>query len=453
MDSNSFSNVSYPDAEESSSAENSAAGALREYAPSELVDEILLSTVEGVGAVTMERLLKRFGSASATFKAPLSELIRVEKVGENVAKRVVDAAKNADAEAIVRFCEENEILVLTPRDSRYPERLRTIATPPQILYLRGELKREDRRAISIVGTRAATTYGRAQTMRLARELAEAGFTIVSGLALGIDGCAHRAALDAKGRTIAVLGGGVAKIYPREHEDLAARIMTAGAVVSEYHPLMTPLAGNFPARNRIVSGLSVGVLVIESGKRGGSMITARLAAEQNRDLYAVPGPVDNPVSQGCHELIRDGAILVETVDDILNSLPAYELARPQTADLRRRDADDRIAEGTAGISERSISSIARPSKVKKARTEPVRKKAALESQFPDSPTSLNEQIKRFPPLSDVERAIVDGIGDKKVSIDELIRIVKLPASNVLGAITALEFKKVLRRLPGNAVARL
>ena len=426
--------------------------ALRQYSPSEVADDILLSTVDGVGPLTAERLVERFGSAGEALRAPISELVQVEKVGEALARKIATVRESVDVDAIVRFCEENGIAVLTLRDSRYPSRLREIANPPRLLYVRGEIKSEDGRAISVVGTRAATAYGRSQTTRLVRNLVEAGFTIVSGLALGIDGYAHRAALDARGRTIAVLGGGVARIYPREHEDLAARVMNAGALVSEYHPLTTPLPGNFPARNRVVSGLSIGTLVIESGKKGGSMITARFAAEQNRELYAVPGPVDSSVSQGCHELIRDGAILVESVEDILYSLPSYEI-KPVILDELKRE-DDRFAEGTVGISERSVASIARPPKTtSKGKSKP--KRPADESEFSGSllpdPASVPES-KPLPPLNDLERRIVELVGDKVVSIDEIIRAVNLPASSVLGTITALEFKQVLRRLEGASVAR-
>ena len=428
--------------------------ASRQYSPSEVADDILLSTVDGVGPLTAERLVERFGSAGEALRAPISELTRVEKVGEALARKIATARETVDVDAIVRFCEENGIAVLTLRDSRYPSRLREIANPPRLLYVRGEIRPEDARAISVVGTRSATTYGRSQTVRLVRKLVEAGFTIVSGLALGIDGYAHRAALDARGRTIAVLGGGVARIYPREHEDLAARVMNSGALVSEYHPLTTPLSGNFPARNRIVSGLSIGTLVIESGKKGGSMITARFAAEQSRELYAVPGPVDSPVSQGCHELIRDGAILVESVEDILYSLPSYEI-RPVILDELKR-GDDRFAEGTVGISERSVASIARPPKTpSKPKSKPKRSEKEPDSEpslFSESEPAPIPAPKPTPPLNDLERRVVELVGDKVVSIDEIIRAVDLPASSVLGTITALEIKQVLRRLEGAAVAR-
>ncbi len=452
----------------------------------EIADDILLSTVEGVGPITTERLLERFGTPAAVLGAPASELTQVEKVGPELARKIAEAPRNNDVRAIIRFCEENRITVISINDSRYPERLRNIATPPRLLYVRGEILPQDEKCISVIGTRSATEYGRIQTTRLVRELVGAGFTVVSGLALGIDGCAHRAALDANGRTLAVLGGGVAKIYPREHEDLAARVMRSGAIISEYHPLTTPNSGHFPARNRIVSGLSIGTLVVESGKRGGSMITARLAAEQNRDVYAVPGPIDSPASQGCHELLRDGAILVESVDDILFSLPSY--TPPPYSMKGRRLADEPIAAGSAGISERSMESIARPkapgkskSASKSRRTESKSRPADVAEPAPnestsgenptpppttptkskprtkpqpveDAPAPEPKPTRPLPPLNDVEKAIVDQVGETPILIDDLIRATKLPASQVIGAVTGLEFKQVLRRCEGNAVRR-
>ncbi|MBQ2789794.1 MAG: DNA-processing protein DprA, partial [Thermoguttaceae bacterium] len=275
----------------------------RIWTPNELVDDILLSTVDGVGPMTAERLIAYFGSASEVLRASRRDLERVEKVGPTLARKISQAREACDVEALIRFCEENGIEIVALRDARYPERLREIDNPPRLLYVRGSFAPEDRTAIAVVGTRGATRYGLDQAARLGRELAEAGFTVVSGLALGIDGAAHRGALDAGGRTLAALGGGVAKVYPREHGDLARRVAESGAVFSEYHPLTSPLAGNFPARNRIVSGLSLGVLVIESPLRSGSLITARLAAEQNREVFALPGPVDRETSRGCHQLLR------------------------------------------------------------------------------------------------------------------------------------------------------
>ena len=414
----------------------------------EVVDDVMLSCVDGVGALTTQRLLQCFGSASAALAASELELREKARVKESVARKIREARGTIDASAIVRFCEENNIQILTLADSRYPERLRELDNPPPLLYVRGTMTEADRFAISIVGTRNVTNYGRAQATRLARDLAEMGFTIVSGLALGVDGVSHRAALDAKGRTIAVLGGGVARIYPREHEDLAARVVQSGALISEYHPLMEPLSGNFPARNRIVSGLSVGVLVIESKLKGGSMITARYAAEQNREVFAVPGAVDVETSRGCHALIREGAALVETAEDIVAALPAY--ARPEGVHERSVDFDV-VAPGTLGITERSLASIRREprSSGNSRRTKKTDQEAPSLLTLPPEPTRPKERP-ALPPLNDDERKIVDSLKDAPITIDELIRATGLASSRVISLISALEFKKVLKRCEGASV---
>ena len=433
---------------------------LRFIDPEEFTDEILLSLVDGVGSITTDRLLTYFGSATNVLDAPLDELQRVDKVGPTLARKIAQA-RSFDVEPLFRFCRENDIRILSIDDARYPSRLREIVGAPRVLYVRGKLQPKDRYAVAIVGTRDATTYGRAQATRLARELVEAGFTVVSGLALGIDGCAHRGALDARGRTLAVLGGGVTSVYPREHEDLAGRIIASGgALISEYYPLTTPLRGNFPARNRIISGLSIGVIVVESGARGGSLITAQFAAEQNRDVFAVPGPVDRENSRGCHQLIRDGAALVETVDYVINAIPAYDVP-PQAAERQASSPDSDTEPGTLGISTKSIESIntrkkdsstdaPRPRKSKKEK-----KSQDSAAEFKGDVKSTIEKKEQFVPLPELrpeERAIVDALGEETLQIDELIRKSGLPASKVISLVAVLEFKQVLRRREGNAVSR-
>ncbi|MBQ9813686.1 MAG: DNA-processing protein DprA [Thermoguttaceae bacterium] len=433
---------------------------LRFIDPEEFTDEILLSLVDGVGSITTDRLLTRFGSAINVLDAPLDELQRVDKVGPTLAHKIAQA-RSFDVEPLFRFCRENDIRILSINDARYPSRLREIVGAPRVLYVRGKLQPKDRYAIAMVGTRDATTYGRAQATRLARELVEAGFTVVSGLALGIDGCAHRGALDARGRTLAVLGGGVTSVYPREHEDLAGRIIASGgALISEYYPLTTPLRGNFPARNRIISGLSIGVVVVESGKRGGSLITAQFAAEQNRDVFAVPGPIDRENSKGCHQLLRDGAALVETVDDIIEAIPAYDVP-PQAAERQASPKDSETEPGTLGISSKSIESIntrkkdATPDSPRSGKAKKEKKSQASASERQGGVKTTSEEERRFAPLPELrpeERAIVDALGEETLQIDELIRKSGLPASKVIGLVAALEFKQVLRRREGNSVSR-
>ena len=435
----------------------------RIWSPNELVDDILLSTVDGVGPLTAERLIGYFGSASEVLRASRRDLERVEKVGPTLARKISQAREACDVEALIRFCEENGIEIVAFRDARYPARLREIDNPPRLLYVRGSFAPEDRTAIAIVGTRGATRYGLDQARRLGRELAEAGFTVVSGLALGIDGAAHRGALEVGGRTLAALGGGVAKVYPREHEDLARLVANSGAVFSEYHPLTSPLAGNFPARNRIVSGLSLGVLVVESPLRSGSLITARLAAEQNREVFALPGPVDRETSRGCHQLLREGAALVESVEDVLAALPAFARPKKQTK-IERRDGNGR---STAPTGKRLLNTGSTNDfeRVSRARRDAAKGAAPVKRETPrnfngGSSASASEKKERttaispetLAGLSADERKIVDLVGADPVPIDRVVRESGLGAAKIVGLIAALEFKKILCRREGNAVSR-
>ncbi|MBQ9128550.1 MAG: DNA-processing protein DprA, partial [Thermoguttaceae bacterium] len=433
------------------------------WKPEELVDDILLATVDGVGPLTAERLIAYFGSASEVLRASRRDLERVEKVGPTLARKISQAREACDVDALLRFCAENGIEIVAFRDARYPERLREIDNPPRLLYVRGSFAPEDRAAIAIVGTRGATRYGLDQARRLGRELAEAGFTVVSGLAFGIDGAAHRGALEVGGRTLAALGGGVAKVYPREHEDLARLVANSGAVFSEYHPLTSPLAGNFPARNRIVSGLSLGVLVVESPLRSGSLITARLAAEQNREVFALPGPVDRETSRGCHRLLREGAALVESVEDVLAALPPFERPKKQTKnDERSENGRDVAKNGKRVLNAGLTSDFERVSRARRDAakgTTPVKRETSrnFNGGSPASASEKKERTTAISPetlagLSADERKIVDLVGADPVPIDRVVRESGLGAAKIVGLIAALEFKKILCRREGNAVSR-
>lgn len=434
----------------------------RIWAPNELVDDILLSTVDGVGPLTAERLIAYFGSASEVLRASRRDLERVEKVGPTLARKISQAREACDVEALIRFCEENGIEIVAFRDARYPERLREIDNPPRLLYVRGSFAPEDRTAIAIVGTRGATRYGLDQARRLGRELAEAGFTVVSGLALGIDGAAHRGALEVGGRTLAALGGGVAKVYPREHEDLARLVANSGAVFSEYHPLTSPLAGNFPARNRIVSGLSLGVLVVESPLRSGSLITARLAAEQNREVFALPGPVDRETSRGCHRLLREGAGLVESVEDVLAALPLFERPKKATKNDSRRENGRTVAPtGKRVLNAGATNDFERVSRARRDAakgTTPVKRETprnfngGAPVSAPEKGASTSVSAETLATLSADERKIVELVGADPVPIDRVVRESGLGAAKIVGLIAALEFKKILCRREGNAVSR-
>jgi len=287
---------------------------------SEILDDVLLSIVEGIGARTYQRLLEQFGSATAILNASRSELSGFDFLKPGTLLQLTTARSRLDPTQIVEICKQDQIDILSLRDKRYPAQLRTIPDPPPILYVKGTLLPSDSFSIAVIGTRRNTQYGERQTERLASALVQKGFAIISGLALGIDGIAHRAALKAGGRTIAVLGSGLHRIYPAEHKPLAQKIIeSGGCILSEYPPLHPSAKWTFPQRNRIVSGLSLGVLVVEAPLRSGAMISARLAGEQGRDIFAVPGSIESPASSGCNQLIRDGAYITESADDILNVL--------------------------------------------------------------------------------------------------------------------------------------
>lgn len=270
-----------------------------------------------VGPARIDRLVRHFGGLGAAWHAPVAELRRIldERALGSLLKTRDALSLDAEMERIARA----GVSVLTRADACYPRLLAQIPAPPPVLYLRGALVPEDEIAVAIVGTRRMTPYGQEMTTRLAGELAAAGVTIVSGLALGIDAVAHRAALAAGGRTVAVLGSGPDVVYPWQHRGLAERIVEQGAVLADYPPGRKPDAQNFPARNRIVAGLSLAVVVVEAPARSGALITVDFAADQGRDVFAVPGSVLSDASAGCFRLLRDGARLVTSADDVLEDL--------------------------------------------------------------------------------------------------------------------------------------
>jgi DNA processing protein len=275
--------------------------------------------------------------------------------------------------------------------------LREIYDPPGVLFVRGEIKPNDAVAIGIVGTRHATQYGLRQAERLASGLSRAGLTIVSGLARGIDAAAHRGALNAGGRTLAVLASGVMNIYPPEHDQLATEVVAQGALISEAPPRMEPLPGTFPQRNRIISGLSLGVLVVEAAERSGALITAKHAMEQGREVFAMPGNVDSRASKGCHQLLRDGAKLVETVDDVLEELGPLVEATPR---------DD--------------------------------------GQVIHHPAELL--------LNEIEQQVLAVIPCEATQIDQIVVQTQLPVAQVLSTLSVLEMRHLVRRLSGTSVMR-
>jgi len=292
-----------------------------------------LNRVYGLGPKRFQLLRKHFGSPERVWKSKESELAKILGQNSPVVQNILKCRATLDLEKELANLEERKIQVLTLEDTAYPVNLLQIYDPPPVLYVKGVLAQEDAKAVAVVGSRRATPYGKAVADQLAGDLAQAGITVVSGLARGVDTCGHRGALRCGGRTLAVLGCGVDVVYPRENQELFEEIAAKGAIISEF-PLGTPPeASNFPVRNRIISGLALGVLVVEAAEDGGALITADFALEQGRDVFAVPGAITNRYSRGTNRLIKDGAKLVEGVADILEEYPAFKLTPESAAPMQ------------------------------------------------------------------------------------------------------------------------
>ena len=361
-----------------------------------------LSLVDGVGPQRLRALLATFDTPREIFRASRSALTKVDGVGDQTAEEILTFDDRAAVEQEVERADELGAALVSPWDERFPDRLREIYDPPAYLWMRGTLPGVDRPMVTIVGTRRCTDYGRAQAHRFAAELVRRGFTVVSGLAYGIDAAAHKGALDAGGRTIAVLGSGVGHIYPQSHTALAERIIDNGAVLSEYALDAEPDAPNFPERNRILSGLSLGTLVVESYSKGGALITARLAVEQNREVFAVPGGITKDSSRGTNRLIQRGhAKLVMEVEDLLEELPEVTVEDPEEVDA------ETVTTGTG----------------------------------PD-PEELS---------GDAE-VLYEALSNTPVHVDELCEDTGLDPSSALPTLLELEFKGLVRQLAGKQFRR-
>ncbi|MEW6079027.1 MAG: DNA-processing protein DprA [Thermodesulfobacteriota bacterium] len=312
-----------------------------------------LKTIPGVGNHTYKRLLDAFGSPQQVFAAGRDQLLAVEGVTPAIAGAIIRHSPPENVQKNIDICREKGITVVTMTDPAYPRLLRDLPDPPPYLYVLGRLE-PDAACISIVGSRNPTGYGKSMARQLARDLAGHGLTVVSGMARGIDTAAHQGALDGGGKTCAVLGSGVASIYPRENRPLSEKIAAGGAVVSELPVFAKPQTYHFPMRNRIISGMSVGTIVVEAARKSGSLITARLAAEQGREVFAVPGSIQSFKSAGTHGLLKQGARLIENAADVLAdishmiaihppALPADGTATggPRTNSSDCLDSDERL----------------------------------------------------------------------------------------------------------------
>ncbi len=368
---------------------------------SELRDLLTLHLVPGIGPRLTAGLLERFGSAAAVLGASVAQLQEVPYVGPQVAAAVAAARRNIAVDREIARAQQFGVRLLALGTPEYPPALANISDPPHLLYVRGTLTPADANAVGVVGSRHCTDYGRRVAAKLAAGLVRAGFTVVSGLARGIDGVAHRAALEAGGRTLAVLAGGLARIYPPEHKGLAEEVAASGALLTESAMDQDPLAGLFPVRNRIISGLSRAVVLVEAAQRSGALITATHAAEQGRTVLAVPGPVDAEASGGTNELIRKGAILCRGVEDVLEEI-----------------------HGVSAMAQAEAAAAAAPA-------------------APPAPP---------PGLDETQMRVWEALAEGPRHLDEMVQKLGLTVSQVAGIMLMLEMKKVVRRLPGNRYER-
>lgn len=355
---------------------------------------IHLSLMPGVGPAVIRRLIESFGSAEKALKASEGELREVLPKG--IAERVIEGRRSESVfkllERELRSLERIDCKLIAYGEEGYPENLINIYDPPPLLYVRGELREEDSFAVAVVGTRRATPYGREACERIVEQLVEHGFTVVSGLARGIDSVAHRTALRCGGRTIAVLGSGFNHIYPRENAGLAEEIAEKGALITEFPTITPPMDLNFPRRNRIISGLSLATVVVEAGERSGALITADFALEQGREVLAVPGSIFSPASKGTHKLIKEGAALMEDIDDLLCALNLkVEEERPR-------------------------------------------------------------EEEKLPELDEEERKVLEAVFYTPTHIDDIVAQTGMPASKVSSVLLMLELKGLIAQQPGKTFVR-
>ena len=358
---------------------------------------IALNMLPTVGPVRLRRLLEVFKEPQQILAAKRSELRKVERIGSEVADQISNWEATIDLAAELGRVREFGATVIIQESSSYPKPLREIHAPPIVLYVWGELEERDHHASGIIGARRTTHYGMESAKKLAYQLAYAGLTVVSGLARGIDTAAHQGALAAKGRTIAVIGSGLAKLYPPENAALAEKIRAGnGAIVSEFSMEIEPDRQTFPMRNRIISGWSHGILVVEAGLNSGALITAAQALEQGRSVYAVPGHINAPSAMGSNRLIQQGAKLVMDASDILDDM---QILLPETKPL---------------------------------------------------PEAASRQL---PPLSEEERRIYDAIDASETPIDQIAAKCDLPSGVVSSTLLRLELKRLVKQLPGKYFVKL
>lgn len=355
---------------------------------------VALNMIPQMGPVRLRRLLDTFGSAEKILLARTDQLSAVNGITRPLAENITRWQDHADPTAELKKAADLGAHVITAQDDEYPPVLREIHDPPIVLYVRGEITERDRHAVAVVGSRKASHYATESAKKISFQMAYAGLTVVSGLARGIDTAAHQGALAAKGRTLAVIGSGLGELYPPENAQLADRIASSGAVLSEFPIETKPDRQTFPIRNRIVTGCSFGVLVVEAGANSGALISANMAAEQGRTLYAVPGRIDSPAALGSNRLLQQGAKLVITVDDILDDLPMIFKEQPELP------AAKPVAELT-----------------------------------PD------------------QQKILDALGSDETALDSVITTSGLTAAAVSSTLLGLEIRRLVKQLPGKRFVKL
>ncbi len=359
---------------------------------------VALNLVEHVGPVRVRQLLEHFGDAPAILKASKQQLLGVQGIGEETAAAIAGWEKDVDLSGELQRIRDYGCQIVVSSDEEYPDLLRQIYDPPIVLYVKGTLTAKDKNAVAIVGSRQTTHYGLEVARKLAYQLAYIGVTVVSGGARGIDSAAHQGALTAKGRTVAVLGTGINLVFPAENAELFERIAANGALLTQFPFNRSADKQSFPIRNRIVAGMTLGTVVVEAGMSSGALITANMAVDCGRQLFAVPGRIDSPRSKGCHELIKKGAKLCEGAEDILSE---FEYLFPA-------------------------------------------------SNRPPSPGETG--VLPALTLSETEQKIYDVLGRDELTTDDVIRRCSLPASTVSVTLFGLEMKRLIKQLPGKLFVR-
>ncbi|UCF44148.1 MAG: DNA-processing protein DprA [Planctomycetota bacterium] len=367
-----------------------------------------LIRADGVGPTTFAKLLSHFGSVDRALGASVSELTKVDGIGFKTAEQIVRTRNKFDVATELELADKLGVWLITFADDRYPPVLKKIYDPPPVLYIKGTLTASDNLCISIVGSRRCSLYGREQASRFAHLLSSAGFTICSGMARGIDSAAHQGTLSAGGRTIAVQGCGLANIFPPENEKLFQLITESGACISELPLQYEPLSENFPPRNRVIAGLALGTIVVEAGSYSGALITAKAALDNNREVMAVPGKIDSPLSKGAHQLLKQGAKLIDSVEDVTEAL-GYIGEQLQTH--------------TSAAAEKATEKIDKP-------------------LFDASRLKLTED----------EKTIYDYLAKEPTHIEQIIAETDLAPGSINAALISLRLKGLIKQLPGNLFLR-